>query len=975
MSGDATGGKRRPVEETVRLDRDAGRVRPLAEYLKEFPADEDAVVQAYYASRSAGEPESVGMIGRYRLLRELGRGGQGVVYMAEDTRLGRSVALKVLSRGFGTTDATMARFRREAEITSRLDHPGICPVYDVGVASGVSYIAMKYIEGQTLHARLQPEPAGDFHVVEASTERRRVSPPPVGSEPESGSAGPETWAGICEALRLFEEAALALHAAHEAHVVHRDVKPGNIMIDGSGHPVILDFGLARDASGEMSTLTQSGDLMGTPAYMSPEQVAGSRIALDRRTDVYSLGVTLYETLTGGRPFDGASREALYQAILTKEPPDPRRRNRAISAELKVVLETALEKDRDRRYQTAQNLAEDLRRIREHRPILARPAGPVLRLRRWVRRNPVLTSFVVSLALGLGASLILWSRADRNAREARAQTLRADAKSREVEARAAEARDSARLAESRARSEAAALSEYRRMSDVKRLETLKREMSNLLPPVPDRVEPMEAWLRRARGLLSSRPLHEARLDELRRLARPAKEAGQRSELELYPGWEKRASLLSERERFRRRVRDLGLENRAGVTESRALVEAQLARVEMEIEELDMESESRTRAFPDPEVQWMHDVLSGLVSDLRAFGASERGDVRRVETWLAFAREVRKRSLEGDAAELWKRAIASIGDPAQCPQYGGLTLKPQLGLVPIGRDPASGLWEFAHLQSGVAAERGRGGRLVLREEMGIVLVLLPGGGFQMGAERPSAERPPGSPNVDPLADPNERPIHEVHLSPFFLSKYEMTQSQWERWVGRNPSQYGPGSRHGANVTTRLHPVESVSWEDATRVSRELGLELPTEAQWEYGCRGGTGTVWWTGDESRTLAGTANLADAYCHARNGPPGWVYEMWLDDGYVAHAPVGTYRGNGYGLHDVVGNVFEWCRDRYGPYKDPVSTETGERRARASDSIRVNRGGAFSGPAGSARSALRNGGVPGHAVSALGFRPARAIEE
>ncbi len=333
-------------------------------------------------------------------MRELGRGGQAVVHLAEDARLGRKVALKVLNEplGEGSIDA-LIRFQREAEVASRLDHPGICAVYEAGEFEGRHYIAMRHVEGETLAAC----------IARARSDR---DPPPVPTRREE----------IDAIVELFERAARALHAAHEAGLIHRDVKPGNIMVSASGEPVILDFGLARDEESAGETLTLTGVLMGTPAYMSPEQLIGKGARLDRRTDVYSLGVALYERLTLRRPFVAPTREALYRAIVAQEPRRARRVNAAIGRDLEIVLVTALEKDRDRRYQTAWDMAEDLRRVRTREPIRARPAGPLLRSRRWVERNPgvaaSLGTVILALGAGLGVSLVLLARLENALRGAR-----------------------------------------------------------------------------------------------------------------------------------------------------------------------------------------------------------------------------------------------------------------------------------------------------------------------------------------------------------------------------------------------------------------------------------------------------------------------------------------------------------------------------------------------------------------------------
>ena len=207
-------------------------------------------------------------------------------------------------------------------------------------------------------------------------------------------------------MRLVEHAARALHTAHEAGLVHRDVKPGNIIVSQAGDPVLVDFGLVHDEESDAHTLTETGQLLGTPAYMAPEQVASGHLNVDRRADVYALGVTLYEALTLSRPFDAPTRDRLYQQIMTADAPDPRRANPRIPKDLKVVLDVALDKDPNRRYQTALALAEDLKRIRSLEPIHARPTPAFLRLKRWVQRNRLAAAFLVVVSIALAATI--WS---------------------------------------------------------------------------------------------------------------------------------------------------------------------------------------------------------------------------------------------------------------------------------------------------------------------------------------------------------------------------------------------------------------------------------------------------------------------------------------------------------------------------------------------------------------------------------------
>jgi len=397
-------------------DREAGRRRRLEEYQRLFAGYEHVVASEFAAldavdselprevepwTDTPQEPAPRGEepspaaddaprhLGPYRLIKKLGQGGQGLVFLAVDTRLGRNVALKTLGPNLDPSFAQ--RFYREAAAASRLDHPGICAVYEAGEIDGTHYIAMRYVGGASLAELI-------------ARSRKAIAQERFDSEP--ASVGATTRRGVDSTLQLIEKAARALHVAHEAGIVHRDIKPGNIMVDPAGEPVLLDFGLARDESSDLRTLTVAGDLMGTPAYMSPEQLTAHRIKLDRRTDVYSLGITLYECLTLQRPFEAPTFDALYAQILATDPPDPRRLNRHIPKDVKVVLETALEKDRDRRYASALDFAEDLRRARELEPIRAKPIGAVSRAWRWAQRRPGLAASMAGLFLALSAGLVI-----------------------------------------------------------------------------------------------------------------------------------------------------------------------------------------------------------------------------------------------------------------------------------------------------------------------------------------------------------------------------------------------------------------------------------------------------------------------------------------------------------------------------------------------------------------------------------------
>ncbi len=401
-------------------ERERGLARPLAYWLARHPGHESAIAREWLALQEQGGPaapvpdDAARRVGPYRVLGELGRGGQGAVLLAEDTRIARRVALKVLGAHFDSvSEERRRRFRREAEVIARLDHPGICGIYEADIDGPVPYLAMRLVEGESLArllARAREGTGGARPGVEGAQPAAGGAQPAANDTSSlsrlAGEWPPRTPFDVRQVSSFFERAARALHAAHEAGVVHRDVKPGNIMVTAEGAPVLLDFGLAREEeSDDQSALTQPGDVFGTPAYMSPEQLERSSSELDRRSDVYSLGAALYEALTLHRPFEAPTRAELYRLIAQAPLPDPRAHNPALSSELVVVLQTALEKDRERRYPSALELAEDLRRIREYEPIRARPASLGLRLSRWTRRNPVLAATLVALAVGLSIALV------------------------------------------------------------------------------------------------------------------------------------------------------------------------------------------------------------------------------------------------------------------------------------------------------------------------------------------------------------------------------------------------------------------------------------------------------------------------------------------------------------------------------------------------------------------------------------------
>lgn len=333
------------------------------------------------------------VLGDYRILREVGRGGMGVVYEAEQISLGgRRVALKVLPFTCTLDPKQIQRFRHEAQAAALLNHPHIVPVFAVGSERGVHYYAMQFIEGQCLWLTFKEFRRGTSDQATARQDTTKQL-----NEASSTQKTPKRIAHYQEVARLGIQAAEALDYAHQMGVVHRDVKPANLLLDGRGDLWITDFGLAqtRDQAG----LTVTGDLVGTLRYMSPEQLVARRALIDHRTDVYSLGVTLYELVTLQQAFLGTDRAELLHQIAFAEPVSPRRLDPAIPVDLETVIQKAMAKNTEDRYSTAQELADDLKRFLDDKPIAARRPTFLQHGRKWAKRHrPMVTSLVASMAL-------------------------------------------------------------------------------------------------------------------------------------------------------------------------------------------------------------------------------------------------------------------------------------------------------------------------------------------------------------------------------------------------------------------------------------------------------------------------------------------------------------------------------------------------------------------------------------------------
>ena len=819
-------------EEIARTCGDDEELRSRIERLVAAAQLDDGFLQTPTLDRLPGtapaEDQPPGsQIGSWRLEHPIGSGGMGTVYLAHrsDGQFEQSVALKLIKRGMDTDDI-LRRFRNERQVLADLTHPGIARLIDGGATEiGRPYLVMEYVAGQPI----------------------------------------DRWCnalelGVDERLQLFSEVCRAVHHAHEHLVVHRDLKPTNILVNDEGAPKLLDFGIAKvlDASGSVRTLDMTsteGRLM-TPEYAAPEQIRGGRVS--PATDVYSLGVILYELLTGSRPYRWTTklRSDLERVICEEEPPRPssvvgrpdgeepsggaprrartetRKLRARLAGDLDTIVLKSLRKEPERRYAGAHELLEDIDRALDGRPIHARPDTWHYRMRRYVARNRLFVAAASAVMASLSVGLVLTETSRRALQRERDNVFH--------------------------------------LSALQDLEGLRTRADELWPAHPEHVQAYRSWLDDAHRLQRDLDAHRAQLKELR----------------------ERASSVAE-------------------------------------------SDDQTAPrFDSTENLWWYNQLSQLVTELEAFADPETGLMTGnshehgwgIERRLEWATRVGELTVDGSVAvELWDDAIFSIEESVA---YDGLSIEPQMGLLPIGCDPESGLWEFAHVQTGEPPVRDADGVLEFTEDSSLVFVLLPGGTFWMGAQ----SRNPSGRNYDPTAYEQEGPPHEVQLTPFFLSKYEMTQGQWLRFTGRNPSFHSPDNEQLAGLgITLADPVATISWVDSSTVARRLGFALPSEAQWEYAARAGTDTAWWAGDSWESMVGAMNIADRTMKGRESMLELSFEEVFDDGVLIQARVDSFLPNPFGLHCMQGNIIEWCRDRFrpdyyanSPSKDPVCSMPSE---------------------------------------------------
>jgi serine/threonine protein kinase/formylglycine-generating enzyme required for sulfatase activity len=863
--------------------------------------------------------ETPTQIGDYRILRELGRGGMGVVYEAMSETLGRKVALKVLLSGTGATEHDRARFLVEAKAASKLRHPNVVRVLEYRQEGTETFLAMDMIDGTSLQKQVE----------------------------DDGHFDDRKSAEIC--LKMAE----AIAHAHEQGILHRDIKPHNVLLDATqgGEPMITDFGLAKLLEDQGVSLTADGPvMMGTPGYMPPEQ-AGAGYEIDRRADVYSLGATLYYMLTGRPPFQGKSMPQVLMAVVRKRPVPPSKRREGVAAALETICLKCLEKDPQDRYPSAQALVEDLQRFLNDLRIQARRVGPVVRAQRWATRNPVAAA---AAAAGVTATLAVVGWGAAQVIEARRAIAAANASPSPV------ATTSPRTSPTTPSSPPASIGPVASPTA-----TASPTPVAVLPP-PDTqaprlevISPQPGWVTASDTVsVLAVAVDESELDlvELDGEAFQPQAERDRYELlwELDEDGEHEAVIVA---------RDLaGNVTSQTITVVRDTTPPRVEEVRWEPPgaSVEVESVQVTVVLSEP--------AEGAIGDVPA-EASRDAEGRGLLT-ATLSLELGRNAFEVTCEDRVANASRHAFEIERALHHR-----------------LRGAWWEPPLNGPQARWAVENDLPIVIEEEGFTFVLIAPGTFRMGS--PKSERE--------LEGEDEAP-HQVELTQaYYLSATEVTNAQLRRFFPDHDSRDSSKIR-GASKDRVLtlndpeQPAVGVSWQVADSFCERLSeavqhpgrYRLPTEAEWEYACRGGAATRWYWGEDPDQAPRYANLADRNANrlfrwGREVDAGKLY-FELDDPHEVTAPVGSYAPNAWGLYDMTGNASEWVFDVYrrtydvdpsGPRVDPKVTHPSEAEGALN---RVYRGGSFLSRPSLSRSADRKAAGPTKRPIATGFRLWRVAE-
>jgi len=883
--------------------------------------------------------------GRYRIIKALGKGAMGMVYLAEDSQLQRQVALKTPHFEQEPTPELLERFYREARAAANLRHPNICPVHDVGQIEGTHYISMAFIDGHPLSAFIRAKP-----------------------QPER------------QILIVVRKLAQALEEAHERGIVHRDLKPANIMVDKRNEPIIMDFGLARKLEREQSVrIRQSGMLIGTPAYMSPEQIEGEPDKVGRASDQFSLGVILYELLTGQLPFRG-SLSAVMAQIITKDPTPPSQLRPDLDLRIEALCQKMLAKDPAKRFASLAAVAEEIA------VILRNPGGKQ-----------------TSTALASGQPAVLPPATDPNAL---ASTARQSAAKKTLAGQpplaSLAAKDLTSLEELArkcltrhdydqvvqivdripAKKRTAALKELLQTASEK-----ADEIAYLVVEIDEavRFKDRTTALKKADELLKIKPGHhralkvqqafagygEGRARLLKQFTRPWNEGG----------WIPWSALAFGLAVFGVMLGVVIIWLGKGGT---IVVHTEVAGVNVAVKD-----QSALITVPDTqqslEVSAGDHLLTVSYQGLKTLTKSftlKKGEQKILDVHIAGPDLIAHFTDEPAPTPAAKESSSKLADAGR-----EIVPKPPV-VVPPRPKPAALVAPFAVEAARVAQAQWTGylqqpGELT--NNIGMKLRLIPPGAFVMGSTGP-----------DPLQHTQQKPPHKVHIShPFYIGAYEVTRGEFAKFVAATgyvtEAEKNGGKAAGMNdkgnlteqanlswkkpgfEQTDAHPVVIVSWNDVTAFCRWLSgkegqtYRLPSEAEWEYACRAGTLTPFISGAHLNDVFSVGNGLDAtfrqHFHMSNSAK--ETDVRPSDGFVFTAPVGSYRANAFGLCDMHGNVWEWCQDWYSaPYS---AAEVTDPTGAAEGSQRVTRGGGFDCGM-TTTSASRDHVNPAHRYANIGFR-------
>jgi formylglycine-generating enzyme required for sulfatase activity/serine/threonine protein kinase len=913
--------------------------------------------------------------GRYRIVKVLGKGAMGMVYLAEDTQLQRKVALKTPHFEQQPTDELLERFYREARAAATLRHPSICPVFDVGQIGGTHYISMAYIEGHPLSAFINPsKPQAERHV-----------------------------------LIVIRKLAQALSEAHEHGIVHRDLKPANIMIDKRSEPIIMDFGLARQLAREENIrITQSGMLIGTPAYMSPEQVDGEPDKVGPPSDQFSLGVILYELLTGQLPFRGSITAVLAQ-ILTKDSTPPSRLRPDLDPRIDAACLKMLAKDPAERFASLSAVAEAMAEI------LRTPKSKPKAAEIGLTLNPDAAAGRPSRISqsNAGSGSVLKSPAKKTLTGKDLTSLE------ELARKCMARRDYDQVIqivervpeERRTDGLAAVLAKARDKAD---------EIAWLICEIEEsvRIKDGGTALKKADELLLLKPGHHRalRVQEefsgygaggaarigLRQFTQPWSEGGWIPWSVLGGGLAVFCAITAfivvpylNRTILAVQVADpqvtVSLKGQAGNVTGQDKKEFTVAAGDQELAVAYRGAEMATKSVRlkkgDRKTVTFsvkgNDVMMEL--DGETFTLQPKEKLGPAKPPLPQKDE--KKPIQLARIESVKPPAAAPVVPSSAPAPSPSANPPAETVSPAAPSPPPVPPLVAPFDAAAAIRARRDWARVLerRDEftnsLDMKLVLIPPGQFQMGA-----------PDTSKSATAAERPQHTVRLTkPYYLAEYEVTRGDFAKFVKatgyKTEAELDKGKAGGLNSEGSLgpmqnlswrapgfpqkdsHPVVVISWNDAVAFCRWLSgkerqnYRLPTEAEWEYACRAGTTTPFSSGGKYDDLFKAGNAIDQ-SFLKHFPKVKRREKPPRDGYVFTAPVGSFIPNNFGLFDMHGNAAEWCQDWYAAYDAASATDpTGPKQGLE----HVHRGGSFLWGL-SDRSSTRSSGQAALRLVVLGFR-------